>query len=454
MLTIGVMNNLLSFLEKIRGHAPLVCIDGESGCHTYLDLLKQFDQWRLRLDQLEVQPGKVVGVRADYSIYSIAVLLALFARGAVVALVPRDGDTERYLVDAHATAFLDLLLNGEYEWRSEIHPTEHPLLKNLRAAGDGGLVIFTSGSTGCPKAALHSVERFLHKFSKPCRRFRTLAFLVLDHIAGLDTAFYTLSGAGALVVTRRRDPESILDLVETYKVEVLPTSPSFLRMLCATSGVRDRDLASLKIVTYGSEIMDPTTLARLQSRLPRVEISQKYGSTETGSPRSVSRTDDSLWIKFKAAEVETKIVDGILWMRSQSTILGYLNAKSPLDEEGWFCTNDLVDIDGEWMRFRGRVTDLINVGGEKVAPAEVEQVIMELEFVREVAIAGEPHPLVGQVVAARIALRNESLDEKEARLLIRAHCRSRLAPHKVPAKIEITTEIGVNVRQKIQRMRS
>jgi len=261
--------------------------------------------------------------------------------------------------------------------------------------------------------------------------------------------FYTLSSGGTLVIAERRDPDSVGRLIESHGVEVLPASPSFLRLLCLTADGH-RNYSSLKIITYGSEPMDPNTLARVNERFPNVQISQKYGTTETGSPRSESRSNDSLWLRIKTDGVETKVVEGVLWVRSEGTILGYLNAPSPVDEEGWYCTGDLVDVDGEWIRFRGRASDVINVGGEKVSPAEVEQTILELDFVRGAVVAGERHVLMGQIVTARITLARP-LDTKEAARLIRAHCRSRLSSYKVPVKIEIVDEGLVNERQKARR---
>jgi long-chain acyl-CoA synthetase len=81
-------------------------------------------------------------------------------------------------------------------------------------------------------------------------------------------------------------------------------------MLCADPQLPRCDLDSLKIITYGSEPMDPATLTRLNTYFPNAQISQKYGTTETGSPACVSRGSDSLWLKFKSDQLETKVVDG------------------------------------------------------------------------------------------------------------------------------------------------
>lgn len=442
------MMALAEFLHILHGHSHNSCVEGDGLSHTYSDLLNEISRWNLRFDESEVQPGTVVGLRGDYSLAALAALLALLSRRAVAALIPQLGNIDGYLADSHAAALLDLNADGAADWTPTSNRTAHPLLDTLRAGGDGGIVLFTSGSTGSPKAALHSTERFLRKYQKPGRRFRTLAFLLFDHIAGMDTAFYTLVSGGTLILTRHRDPGSILRLIEMHKVEVLPTSPAFLRMLCAHPQLSRRNLDSLKVITYGSEPMDAATLSKLNTHFPNAQISQKYGTTETGSPTCVSRGNDSLWLKFKGTQCETKIVDGILWIRSDSTVLGYLNAPSPVDDEGWYCTGDLVDVDGEWIRFRGRATEVINVGGTKVSPTEVENSILQLDFVRDVLVFGEAHRLLGQIVSARVVLGQTDIARGEAIRRIWQHCRRNLPPQMAPVKIEIIPDVAVTERQK------
>lgn len=446
------MTRLNKFMEILGSYSSRRCIECDDETYEYSDLTEEVDRWSDRFRQLDVRSGAVIGVRADYSLSSIAALISLLLRPAVAALVPRDRSYQRYIQDCHATALLDVRTDGSYDWQVTACETTHPLLDRMRSANEGGFVIFTSGSTGRPKAALQSTERFLYKFHKPGRCFRTLAFLLFDHIAGLDTVFYTLMSGGTLVLTRQRDPSSIAGLIETHRVEVLPTSPSFLRLLCIGENDLMHDLSSLKVITYGSEPMDPATLAKLNTRFPHVQITQKYGTTETGSPRTVSRGNESLWLKFQSDGLETKVVDGVLWVRSESTLLGYLNAPSPVDEEGWYCTSDLVDVDGPWIRFRGRASDTINVGGEKVAPAEVEHCILELDFVCEAVVRGEPHSMLGQIVTARVALTNPDLDPKAVTTLIWQHCRKRLAHYKAPIKIEIVAGGLTDDRQKVRRV--
>jgi acyl-CoA synthetase (AMP-forming)/AMP-acid ligase II len=418
---------------------------------SYGDLEAQRQQWLAELEARGVGAGEVVGVRSDYSPRGIALLLALLSRGNVAAMLPLAGEGEEALLrEAFATHVLRAEPDGGFRFESLGPAGTHPLLERLRESGSGGFVIFSSGSTGRPKAVLHDAERFLSKFDVPGKRLRTLAFLLFDHIAGMDTLFYTLAAGGSLALPERRDPHFVCELIERHRVEVLPTSPSFLRLMLLSGAHEGRDLSSLRIVTYGSEPMDQATLSRVAATFPQAQIAQKYGTSELGSPRSRSRDRGSLWLELRDGEIETKIVDGILWLRSPAAMLGYLNAPSEVDAEGWYCTGDRVEQDGEWIRILGRESDTINVGGEKVLPQEVEEVILELDWVRDVVVKGVPHPILGQVVRAEVVLANPGGAEN-LRRDIRRHCLARLPRHKAPVEIVEATGPVTSVRHKKTR---
>ena len=295
-------------------------------------------------------------------------------------------------------------------------------------------VLFSSGSTGRHKAAVHDLDRLLRKYQVGRHRYRTLVFLQLDHIGGVNTLFYTLSNGGAVVVAPDRSPDAVAEAIEAHRVELLPTSPTFLNLLLLSGAHRRHDLSSLRLITYGTEPMPQATLDRMAAAFPGVKLLQTYGLTELGILRSQSREPGSLWVRVGGEGYETKVVDGRLWIRAESAMLGYLNAPSPFDEHGYFDTGDRVDVDGEWLRILGRDTDLINVGGSKVYPAEIEDVLLSLDNVADVSVHGEPNPLTGQVVVATVVLDHpEPLDAFKARL--RLYCRARLAAYKVPARV-------------------
>jgi acyl-CoA synthetase (AMP-forming)/AMP-acid ligase II len=120
-------------------------------------------------------------------------------------------------------------------------------------------------------------------------------------------------------------------------------------------------------------------------------------------------------------------------------MIGYLNAPSPFGPDGWFNTQDLVERDGDYIRILGRKSELINVGGEKVHPTEVENVLLRLENVRDVTVSGRPNPITGQVVAAKITtVRPE--DPAILKRRVRNFCQAQLERYKMPAIIEVVEE--------------
>jgi long-chain acyl-CoA synthetase len=171
-----------------------------------------------------------------------------------------------------------------------------------------------------------------------------------------------------------------------------------------------------------------------------------------GILRSKSRNSDSLWVKIGGEGYETRVVDNILQIKAQSAMLGYLNAPSPFTEDGWFITEDEVEVDGEYMRILGRRSELINVGGEKVYPAEVESVIQSLANIAEVSVYGEKNPITGSMVCALVKL-VEPEDEQQARLRIKKACGETLPRFKVPVRITFTDDSQYSERFKKMRPR-
>jgi acyl-coenzyme A synthetase/AMP-(fatty) acid ligase len=340
-------------------------------------------------------------------------------------------------------------------WQIERRPVHvtNPLTLQLIERQHPGLVLFSSGSTGKSKAALHDFIPLLEKFKVPRHRRVTLTFLLLDHIGGINTLFYTLANGGTVVSVPSRDPDVVCRAIETHRVQTLPTSPTFLNLLLISEAYRRYDLSSLELITYGTEVMPESTLHRIHALFPHVQLLQTYGLSELGILRSKSRDSNSLWVKIGGEGFETKVVDGVLWIRARSAMLGYLNAPSPFDEEGWMNTQDVVEVDGEYIRILGRRSEIINVGGQKVYPAEVESVLLQIPNIKDVVVVGERHPITGQIVTACVNL-FEPEDLTELKRRVRAFCRERLAPYKIPVKIVITDQEQHSARFKKMRKSS
>jgi acyl-CoA synthetase (AMP-forming)/AMP-acid ligase II len=196
--------------------------------------------------------------------------------------------------------------------------------------------------------------------------------------------------------------------------------------------------------------MPESLLKHLNLLFPDIKFQQTYGLIELGVMRSKSQDNDSLWVKIGGEGYQTRVVDGILQIKSDSAMLGYLNAKSPFTEDGWFITGDSVEVDGEYFKILGRVSEMINVGGEKVFPQEVENVILEIPEVLDVLVYSEKNNITGNIVCAKVQL-NEIGNSKDILNEIKRFCRKKLESFKVPVKIIITHEPLYSGRFKKQR---
>ena len=366
-------------LEVFRGHAADEAVVFQDRSYSYEWLLAAIESARAELTRAGIKAGAVVSLEADFSPASIAYLLALLGLGGLA--VPIAPTSEFARPESLRVAQVEWrVLCGEDD-RARIEATEtpagHPLYERLRAQGHPGLVLFTSGTTAEPKAVVHDCVRLLAKYATPRQRLRTLAFLLFDHIGGFDTLLQALSNASAVVIPADRTPEGICATIARHRVEVLPASPSFLAMILLGEAHLRHDLSTLRYITYGAEVMPQAVLDRLVAAFPGVTLLQKYGITELGTLRSHSSANDSLWVKVGGEGYQTRVVDGLLEIKAESSMLGYLNAPSPFTPDGWFKTGDAVEMDGDYIRILGRASDLINVGGQKVYPAEVESVIQE-----------------------------------------------------------------------------
>jgi acyl-CoA synthetase (AMP-forming)/AMP-acid ligase II len=193
--------------------------------------------------------------------------------------------------------------------------------------------------------------------------------------------------------------------------------------------------------------MPQATLEKVKTLFPDVGLQQTYGLSELGVLRTKSRDDGSLWVKVGGEGFETRVVDGILWIRAKSAMLGYLNAPQPFDAEGWFNTDDQVEVDGEYLKILGRKSEIINVGGQKVFPAEVEDVLIQIDNIKDAVVFGEKNFLMGNVVAAKVNLIADE-DDASVKKRVREFCKARLSSYKVPVRIEVARDELFNSRFK------
>ena len=447
------MAHLDWLIEIFKDHVATPCIISSHETFTYEWLLDSILRWQAHFAQIGMTPGTIVALQGDFSPQTVAVLLALIDYSAVVVpLSPAAKAQQQQFMDiAEVQVVIRPSPQGVLEAQDSHRTPENELSRKLIARGHPGLVLFSSGSTGKSKAALHDLIPLLEKFKTRRQAMTALTFLMIDHIGGINTLFYILSNAGTAVTTTERDPDSVCSAIERHKVELLPTSPTFLNLLLMSEAYTRYNLSSLRLITYGSEMMPENTLRRIHELFPAVRIQQTYGLSELGILRSKSQTSSSLWVKVGGEDFGVKVKNGTLWVKARSAMMGYLNAPSPFDQEGWLDTGDLVEQNGDYIRFLGRQSEIINVGGRKVYPAEIENLLLQMDNVKDATVRGEYSPITGQMVVARVNLVVPE-DRSSVRRRVREFCRPKLEAYKVPVKVEIAAENQFTGRYKKYRL--
>ena len=443
------MTMISSFIEKLSLYKEKIAIIDSDSEFLYSDLLNNIANFNLKLKKLKVNSGEVVFILGDYSFDSISLFFSLALNGNII--VPITSDNEQEINERIDVAKPDWLFNINSNTEKKIEYSNklerHHLLDSLTESKSSGLILFSSGSTGKPKAMVHNLENLLSNYiEKKGKEMNFLVFLMFDHIGGLNTLFNCLSMGVIITIPQNRNPNDIARLIEKHRINILPSSPTFLNLMCISNVFDVFDLSSIKMITYGTEAMPESLLLKLKQKLPRVKFLQTFGTSETGIMKTSSMSSSSTFLKFDDPNQEFKIVNGELWLRSKTQVLGYINhSNESFTEDGWFMTGDLVEqTDDGFIKIIGRSKELINVGGEKVLPAEVESVIMELDFIKDCIVKSEKNSITGQMVCVDVVM-NDGYIFKDEKLKIKSYCRQRLESYKVPTRIiEIDKVIFTN----------
>jgi len=413
-----IRKKLEAFADRVAGH--------EAGrIYLYSDFLELLDQANNKLPFGEKQ---VIEVSCNTTIENLASLLAIAQSRHIALPLPSE------------------LTKIERERMRKV-AGESSIYEKLESSG---LILFSSGTSNKPKGMLHNFEVLINRYKDTSmRRDRCLQLLLIDHIGGLDTAFRCLFAGSTLVIPNQRTPEAVGLAIESKKVNIFPASPTFFNLLLLAKIPEKHDLSSVQILAYGAEPMPQKLLKSLAKIFPKAKLQQKFGTSETGAIHVRSAKNESLFFCIDDPETEWKIIEDELWLKTPSRIIGYLNSdQDQLKTDGWYATGDLVEDDGKGnIRIVGRTSAVINVGGQKVNPSEIEAIIIELKGVESVRVYGIENSITGYSIACEIV----SSECKSINLWkrdIRRHCKKELQIWKIPTNIFIVKKVEVNSRMK------
>ena len=424
-----------------RNDLPFLSNEFESW--TYSDLAKALRECEIKIKKLEPATCLIEG---DYSCQSIAWLIAGLSFGW--RMVPVVSKIRSVIAIRKNISNPEYMVSANTNWLISTNPD---FFSDDIDSGcfEPGVILFSSGSTGEPKAMCKSMNNTLKALDNQNAKHFTMGLLLLfDHIGGLNTLFLGLRKSAHLVAPTERSPRIMASLIERNNIKVLPCSPTFLNMMYLDEVFDHYDFQSLKLVTYGTERMSEELLKRLSAKLPRVKFLQTFGTSETGIVQTKSLSSSSVFFTIADPNVEWKIVNQELWIKTVNQISGYLNNSEVAIDEGWFKTGDLVKNGSKgYFKIIGRKKEIINVGGEKVMPSEIEEHIMSIDQVIDCTAFPVPNGITGQAVGARIVVEKNN-DLKSLKKYIRQYCKLKLEPFKVPAKITFDFDLKYTDRFK------
>ena len=334
---------------------------------------------------------------------------------------------------------------------------------------------FTSGTTGNPKGVLHCFNTTLwaaQLFNQELDVTENevmLGFLPVGLNWGYLNLVQSVMGGGRIVMIERFNAAAVLDLIDKEKISYVPTPPAAIVAMLNAPELKSHSLASLRIMITGGASAAVETIKAFQEAVPKAHLIELYGMLETGFHSITRPTDDPLKVNGTVGRcmpsMGLRIIDeqgndvphgeiGEIAAKGPSVHLGYLNNpeanRDSFTADGWFRSGDLgqfVDADDN-VRISGRKKEIINRGGKKYFPREIEELLYEHPKILQVAVIGAPDPRLGErnclcvVVKPGMTL---TLDEAVEFL------RGRVADYKLPEELLVMSEFPMTPTGKIRR---
>ncbi|HVV92464.1 MAG TPA: class I adenylate-forming enzyme family protein [Hyphomicrobiales bacterium] len=395
-----------------------------------------------------------------------AAVMALVALDGLVrrlVLVPPDIATDRLgtiLADATADAIVTdrdpAAFAGFGVPVLEITWESHAVPEARHSAHDTEWVLLTSGTTGPPKLVVHSREGLTGAIAPPRPGDAPPVwgtFYDIRRYGGLQILFRALLGTGSLVLADAAEPVADhLARLGAQGVTHLSGTPSQWRRALMSPAI---GRIAPRYVRLSGEIADQAVLDALRRAFPDAAIGHAYASTEAGVGFEVTdgREGFPAALVHGSGPVAMKVVDGSLRLRSTRTATRYVKGGMALaDADGFVDSGDMVEQRGDRFFFAGRRGGIVNVGGLKVHPEEVEAAINRHDAVRMSLVRARPSPITGAIVVADVVLADGAgTDEAALKRDIVAFCRGALPPHKVPAQIRFVPALAMAPTGKIAR---
>jgi acyl-CoA synthetase (AMP-forming)/AMP-acid ligase II len=446
---------LIEFVDKAAARSPEVPVVISAGGSTaYAECLRRSRAIARGLQAAGIERfGSSVSAAEDI----VTLAVASSAVGSEACFYPRDLDEQgigRFALRFdHAVVIVDeqLKLDGARPLTlTQLEKTREP---DPDRSGPAPVLILTTGTTGEPKGARHDWARLARAVRHPDERGGTRWLLAynLNQFAGIQIMLHVLASGGTLVAPPSRRAEDVIETIRNHHVTHASATPTFWRLVVGRLDADSARALPLAQITLGGEATPEGLIERLHELFPSARISHVYAGTEFGSAVSVrdgrSGLPLSVLDRDEDADVRMRIVDGELQIRSRVGMLGYHQGGD--DEREWRPTGDLVEVRGHRIHFVGRRTEIINVGGAKVHPLPVEEVVCSVDGVQLAAVYGRPNAVTGQIVAVDVVAA-DGIDTEALAAQIRTACQALPAAGR-PRRIRFVDELEIQGNKLLRR---
>lgn len=453
--------------------------DGES--FTFSELYSAIYELKQHLLQFGITPGMGVGVLGESGVqYFISGMAVMLAEAVFVPIDGRMTDAERDAMLARTPiaamihtkhpapqgdSIVDLGKTGNFVVSLIVPKGKNPFCLQLP---DAAFMRYTSGTTGSQKGVLLTAKTILERIAatrdgiglKPEDRILCVLPMAYHFIASILTYWWT---GCTMVLHTGMDGDRIIDIINRYKTTVLYGSPVQYRMLL--NARLKESIPSIRLAITTTAGIDPSTAKAFRMRFG-IPITQVYGIIELGLPLINLHCADSnpVAVGHPAPGFEVSILindgqkvnpgtAGELAIRGPGMFDGYYDPFTPVDTilcQNYFLTGDIAVSNSEGcITILGRIKSVINVGGNKVFPEEVEAVLLQFPGIKKCRVSGSPHPILGEIVIATYIPEFNAMPIDEDALYL--HCRQMLTPYKVPTRFMVTEMISETGSGKIIR---
>ncbi len=440
--------------EGLRSGNAEARLHGPGGGYRFADLLSG----QVLPGPPAIYAGKSVLLLTHDQAAAAAALVALDGVARRMVLCPPDFKRD-HLDAVLATAEIDLIVADGPE-TVPVHRmqvlTPSRIWCDVAAVCDTEWVLFTSGTTGVPKMVVHTLDGLTGAIRNGAAPAAPVwaTFYDIRRYGGLQILLRALLGGATLGVSGADEAiEEYLARLAVMGVTHLTGTPSHWRHALMSPRV---SALPLSYVRLSGEIADQAILDRLQAAFPKARVGHAYASTEAGVGFEVTDGLEGFPAGYldRDGPVAMKLVDGVLHVRSERTAARYLGDDAPVlvESDGYVDSDDMIELRDARCLFLGRKAGLINVGGLKIHPEEVEAVINRHPDVDLSRVYARKNPVTGALVAAEVVLKNPLRPELKQEII--AACRDYLGVAKTPVSMTFVASLPMTAGGKLERKRA